>query len=40
MTYLEIHNASSLVEASNMADEYPLTHKLIFLKNRFELYSE
>ena len=39
-TYLEIHNVSSLVEASNMADDFPLTHKLMFLKNKFELCSK
>jgi hypothetical protein len=33
MTYLEIHNVSSLVEASNMADDYPLTNTLMLLKN-------
>jgi hypothetical protein len=26
---------SSLVEASNMADDYPLMHTLMFLKNKF-----
>jgi hypothetical protein len=30
-----MHSVSSLVEASNMADDYPLTHKLMFLKNKF-----
>jgi hypothetical protein len=30
-----MHSVSSLVEASNMADDYPLTQKLMFLKNIF-----
>ena len=36
MSYLRYlwHKFSSLVKASNMADEYVLTHKLIFLKNK------
>ena len=29
-----MHSVSSLVEASNMADDYPLTHTLKFLKNK------
>jgi hypothetical protein len=33
-TYIDEHNVSSLVKASNMADEYVLTHKLIFWKNK------
>jgi hypothetical protein len=32
--YIDIHSFSSLVEASNMADDYPLTHTLMFLKNK------
>ena len=29
-----MHSVSSLVEASNMADDCPLTHTLMFLKNK------
>jgi hypothetical protein len=32
--YIDIHSVSSLLEASNMADDYPLTHTLLFLKNK------
>jgi hypothetical protein len=31
-TYIDVHNVSSLVKASNMAGEYVLTHKLIFFE--------
>jgi hypothetical protein len=30
---------SSLVEAKTLADDYALTHKLIFLKNKKAVYS-
>jgi hypothetical protein len=33
-TYIDKHNVSNLVKASNKGDEYALTHKLIFLKNK------
>jgi hypothetical protein len=29
-----MHSVSSLVEASNMANDYPLTHTLMFMKNK------
>ena len=29
-----MHSVSNLVEASNMADDYPLTHTLMFSKNK------
>jgi hypothetical protein len=37
--YIDIHSVSSLVEASNMADDYPLTHALMFLKNKRASFS-
>ena len=32
--YKDEHNVSSFVEANTLADDYALTHKLFFLKNK------